>query len=143
MTTNDDKDLVPILDYLKNSQQQLSDFHRGWDNHNSREEKRPICIPPSLDLLKKYHGSYNERAEGFDKKKFKQHQANIVPEMGQGNFLDVMRNIPHGGILIGQIVSQHITNESPYRDGGKLELMAKDIYELVDKGKGLKIKSSN
>jgi hypothetical protein len=104
-------------DYLNRREVTLSLHHPRWDLTNEeidsssdllKRDGTPICIPPSWDLVRKYAGPDDERADGFDGNIFKKELRLFTGERSEAEFLDAMRNLQIGGILIGDINSKDL-----------------------------------
>ena len=87
----------------------MASFHPEWDSATDKSlDSCPICIPPSWDLVQKYVGALDENADGFNKDFYEKGRRYYVGDHGEAEFLDLMRNSNIGGILIGDVNSQHL-----------------------------------
>jgi hypothetical protein len=60
-------------------------------------------------LIQKYAGPDDERADGFDEKAFEDGRRRLYAgDRSEAQFLDVMRNLKIGGILVGDIYSRDL-----------------------------------
>ncbi len=75
-----------------------------------KRDGTPICIPPSWDLVQKHAGPDDERADGFDENIFKKEFRLFTGDRSEAQFVEVMRNLRIGGILIGNIDSKELMN---------------------------------
>ena len=100
--------------YLRQREEALRKFHPQWDFTNEeidqcddllKRDSTPICIPPSWDLVQKYAGALDENADGYDKDLYERGKRSFIGDQGEAEFLDLMRNLEIGGILIGNIDS--------------------------------------
>jgi hypothetical protein len=95
----------------------LRKFHPQWDFTNDeidqcddllKRDTTPICIPPSWDLVQKYAGALDKNADGYDKDLYERGKRWFIGDQGEAEFLDLMRNLEIGGILIGNIDTKHL-----------------------------------
>jgi hypothetical protein len=84
-----------------------------------RQDLSPICIPPSWDLVQKYAGALNENAAGYDKELYAIGRRHYIGDQGEAEFLDAIRNLPIGGILIGDVNSQHLLHVERLKNSEK------------------------
>ncbi len=108
-----------FVQYLNSREEALSLYHPQWDLTNEeissssdllKRDGTPICIPPSWDLIQKYAGPDDERADGFDENIFKKELRLFNGDRSEAEFLDVMRHSEIGGILVGDIDSKELLN---------------------------------
>jgi hypothetical protein len=107
-----------LVQYLNCREEALSLYHPQWDLTNEeissssdllKRDGTPICIPPSWDLVGRYVGPDDERADGFDENIFNNNIKRLFTgDRSEAKFLDVMRNLEIGGILIGDIDSKEL-----------------------------------
>ena len=119
--------------YLQQREEALRKFHPQWDFTNEEIEnsndllKRdltPICIPPSWDLVQKYAGALDENADGFHKDFYEKGKSLYIGDQGEADFLDIMRNLTIGGILIGDVSYLNLLH------GHKISETNKEYYHL-------------
>ena len=70
-------------------------------------------------MVQKYAGALDENADGFDKELYEKGRRNYVGDQGEAEFLDWMRNSNIGGILIGDVNSQHLLYGHQLSDSDK------------------------
>jgi hypothetical protein len=106
-----------FVQYLNGREEALSEYYPQWDLTNEeislsadllKRDGTPICIPPSWDLVGRYVGPDDERADGFDDKIYKKEKYLFAGGRSEAEFLSVMRDLPIGGVLIGDIHSREL-----------------------------------
>jgi hypothetical protein len=119
-------------DYLNRREETLSLYHPQWDLTNDeissssdllKRDGTPVCIPPSWDLVQKYAGALDNLADGYDKDLYAKGSRYFSGDQGEAEFHHVMRNLKIGGVLIGDIKSQHLLYGSELPEEKKEKFM--------------------
>ncbi len=133
------------MQYLKSREEALSEYHPQWDLTNEeissssdllKRDGTPICIPPSWDLVQKYAGPSDERADGTSPRTLK--LCNLFSgDRVEAEFLDIFRNLEIGGILVGDVKSEHFLNVEKYVDSEFLPMPkeARDVFKQEIEGR--------
>jgi hypothetical protein len=84
-------------------------------------------------LVRKYAGPDDERADGFDGNIFKKELRLFTGDRSEAEFLDVMRNLEIGGILIGDINSRDL-QDANFSDDDDCLLTSKTLNDFLKSG---------
>ena len=74
-------------------------------------------------MVQKYAGALDENADGYDKTLYETGEKQYRGDKGKAEFLDLMRNLEIGGILIGDVNFQHLLHGHQLKIGPKEDFM--------------------
>jgi hypothetical protein len=73
-----------------------------------KRDEKPICIPPSWDVIQKYAGPQAAEADGFDNSVFNRLQTLFTGDQSEAEFLNTLQSLDIAGVLFGDISSADV-----------------------------------